>query len=372
MCTDPMHSLHKAFKDHTWTWIVNMVTPAEIDQQFQCLPRTTGYRCFDGGISKISQWSIKDARNIERYALAVAAGNLDKAAVSALRAELDFIYTAEWEQISELDLAHLEEYNQEFHDNKHIFIDPRIGGRRGKHGVMTHFNIPKLHARHHIPDNIRDCGASRNFSAQITERYHIDIVKDAYAATNRRDVTEQMVRWLNRQERILQFDSYLHWELSQNNLLPQSSFATQSDSENEEELISPVPQRGNRTAGKDGTSPHQLTKQPSLRRMSIAEISATFQIPELYMTLCKYVGVTNLPTKWQEIDVWYKTRVRLPELSGDERKLRETILARPGTGHALADKLPRFHTVFVDRDPSSNTIQDGLEGGLFSKPVVRV
>ncbi|KAH7097033.1 hypothetical protein BKA62DRAFT_590873, partial [Auriculariales sp. MPI-PUGE-AT-0066] len=211
LCTDPLHSLHKAFKDHTWSWVVNMVGSQEIDTRFKCLPRTQGYRCFDEGISKMSQWSIKDARNVERYALAVAAGSIPRRALQALRAELDFIYTTDWEQISEQDLDFLNIYNSIYHENKSIFIHPKLGGRKGKNGMMNHFRIPKLHARHHIPDNIRDCGASRNFSAQVTERYHIDIVKDAYAATNRRDVAPQMVRWLNRQERVLQFDAYLNW-----------------------------------------------------------------------------------------------------------------------------------------------------------------
>ncbi|EJD47098.1 hypothetical protein AURDEDRAFT_38423, partial [Auricularia subglabra TFB-10046 SS5] len=212
ICNDILHGLHKAFKDHTWTWVVNMIGKNEVDQRFRRIPKTHGYRSFPGGISKISQWSIKDARSIERYALAAAMGALPDRAIRALRAELDYIYSASWSRISETDLTTaLDDNNDIFHANKNIFIEPG-GGRVGKGGVlMTHFRIPKLHARHHFPQNIRDIGALLNCSAEITERYHIEIVKLAYLASNRKDVAIQLIHWLNRQEKVYQFDAYLAW-----------------------------------------------------------------------------------------------------------------------------------------------------------------
>jgi hypothetical protein len=355
-----MHSLHKAFKDHTWTWVVNMVGATEIDRRFQCMPRTPGYRCFDGGISKISQWSIKDARNVERYAVAAATGALDGEALRALRAEIDYIYTADWEQISERDLHFLTTYNKIFHNNKNCFIDPVTGGRRGTNGVMTHFNIPKLHMRHHIPNNIRDCGASRNFSAQITERYHIDIVKHAYAATNRRDVAPQMVRWLNRQERILQFDSYLVWLYKRegNNIpVPEVEVGAEQDNDDpdEDEDVEMPDTNG-------GASPHHLSKRPAFSNISLNTIAQLYQLSGLTQALCRYLQKPKLTPEWYKLDVWLHTSVELPGLPGDEKIRRERILARPGDGHRLKDRLPRFHAVFVDRNPDSSDKQDGLSG----------
>ncbi|KZV91981.1 hypothetical protein EXIGLDRAFT_575058, partial [Exidia glandulosa HHB12029] len=212
LCNDNLHGLHKAFHDHTMEWHTNMIGAAELDRRFQCIPRTTPYCCFDGGISKISQWSGKDARNVERYLLPAIAGISPPEAVRATRAELDFIYTAQWRSIEVEALSQLTEYNEIWHNNKAIFIDPELGGRRGSDGnVIPHFNIPKYHARHHFPDNILYLGTMDNYSAEVSERYHIEYIKDAYAATNRKDVHVQIIRCLNRHEKVFHYDSYQTW-----------------------------------------------------------------------------------------------------------------------------------------------------------------
>jgi hypothetical protein len=157
ICTDTLHGLHKWFKDHPWSWTVKMVGKSETDTRFGCLPRTPGYRCFPGGISKISQWGGKDARNVERYAVAAVTGALHKKAVRALRADTDFIYSSDWEVFTEGDLTRLDEYTEQFHDNKSIFIHPVHGGRRGKDKKpMEHFNIPKLHVNSFVSSHLFD------------------------------------------------------------------------------------------------------------------------------------------------------------------------------------------------------------------------
>ncbi|KZV90828.1 hypothetical protein EXIGLDRAFT_590701, partial [Exidia glandulosa HHB12029] len=210
LCNDSLHGLHKGFQDHTMKWLTNMLTPAELDRRMKCIPRTQPYRCFDGGISKISQWSGKDTRNVQRYILpAVAGSTLPPGAIRALRAELDFIFTAQWRSMTLEHLQQLTEYDELWHENRAAFIGPG-GGRIGRNGeVIAHFNIPKYHARQHYPDNILYLGTLDNYSAEITERYHIEFVKWAYQATNRKDALLQMVLWLNRQEKIFQFAAYL-------------------------------------------------------------------------------------------------------------------------------------------------------------------
>lgn len=39
------------------------------------------------------------------------------------------------------------------------------------------------------------------------------MAKDAYRATNRRDIFPQMVLWLKRKEKIFAFSSYIEWRL---------------------------------------------------------------------------------------------------------------------------------------------------------------
>jgi hypothetical protein len=330
-----------------------MIGKKETDDRFKRLPRAPGYRCFSAGISKMSQWSIKDARDVERYAVGVATGRLHHRALRALRAEVDYIYTTEYEQNTENDLEDLIDYNKIWHQNKKIFIDPDIGGRRGKKGVMKHFNIPKVHAKWHFPDNIRDCGASRNFSAQITERYHIDIVKDAYAATNRRNVIPQMIGYLNRQERILQHDDFRKWR---------DQVVEPDDPDDSKQLETGAEVEDDEQDGDDAPT-HHLNKSPALVGMSLSRLTAQFELADgqLEAALTHYWD-GKLPPEWKKLDVWLHTRVTLPTLAGDERKLYERILARPGTGHQYVDKVPRFHTVFVDDKPHEEAAQDGLAG----------
>ncbi|KIJ48266.1 hypothetical protein M422DRAFT_163005, partial [Sphaerobolus stellatus SS14] len=74
ICQDTLHGLHKAFKDHTAQWSINRITPFEIDNRVRRLPKTPGFRHFAGGISKISQWSGREAKDLEQIFLSLLCG----------------------------------------------------------------------------------------------------------------------------------------------------------------------------------------------------------------------------------------------------------------------------------------------------------
>ncbi|KIJ34947.1 hypothetical protein M422DRAFT_262910 [Sphaerobolus stellatus SS14] len=126
-----------------------------------------------------------------------------------MHAELDFIFHAGWKTLGEDDLEHMANFNQIYHDNKDAFLQtPQHGGRE-----QQHFNIPKLHARHHFPDNIHWLGAPYNYSTEISECCHIEIAKKVYKATNPKDYMQQMLLWLTRQEKIYLRGILLQWQL---------------------------------------------------------------------------------------------------------------------------------------------------------------
>jgi len=99
----------------------------------------------------------------------------------------------------------LEDALNQFHQNKYIFIDL---------GIHDNFNIPKLHFAMHYARLIKLYGMMDNFNTEYMEWLHIDLTKDAYAATNFKDKFTQMTLWLKWKEKIQCHDQYVKWRLS--------------------------------------------------------------------------------------------------------------------------------------------------------------
>jgi hypothetical protein len=65
-----------------------------------------------------------------------------------------------------------------FHNNKAVFINL---------GIWENFNIPKLHSLLHYASSICLFGTIDNYNTEQLECLHIDLAKEAYHATNRKD-----------------------------------------------------------------------------------------------------------------------------------------------------------------------------------------
>lgn len=107
------------------------------------------------------------------YNSSLLTGIQSHSAIKATRVELDFVYHAGWKTFGEDDLQWMEDFNKIFYDNKWAFIQTANCGGWEK----DHLKIPKLHARHHYPENICWLGASYNYSTEISEYYHMEIAK---------------------------------------------------------------------------------------------------------------------------------------------------------------------------------------------------
>ena len=125
--------------------------------------------------------------------------------IKAVRALLDFLYLAQYPVHTDNTLVLLQDALEMFHMNKNIFIDL---------GIREAFNIPKLHFTKHYVDFIMLYGTLDNFNTEYTERLHIDLAKDAYAATNHKDEFTQMTLWLERKEKMFQHDQFVRWRLN--------------------------------------------------------------------------------------------------------------------------------------------------------------
>ncbi|KAF8273214.1 hypothetical protein EI94DRAFT_1769482 [Lactarius quietus] len=151
---------------HLKNWIL-------IDAQHHHLPQNHNIHLFMKGISGLSQ---------------VTAHTL-----------LDFLYLTQYPLHSHSMLQLLTDALTCFHANRDIFISLRI---------CTQFNIPKLHYLTHYIESIEYLGTTDNFNMQFMEWLHIDLAKDIYAATNRKDKGEQMTNCLDWK------DLDTHWHLS--------------------------------------------------------------------------------------------------------------------------------------------------------------
>jgi len=125
--------------------------------------------------------------------------------VCSIHALLDFLYLAQYPVHTDETLELLEDALSQFHANKDIFV---------KLGICDGFNLPKLHFASHYVKLIKLYGTTDNFNTKYTECLHIDLTKDAYAATNFKDESMQMTTWLEQKEKILCHDQHAQWQLN--------------------------------------------------------------------------------------------------------------------------------------------------------------
>ena len=125
---------------------------------------------------------------------------VDDKVLKTVRGVLDFIGYAHFETHCDESLAEMDRAWVAFHEAKGIFEELEI---------QKHFNISKIHNIKHYIDSIRSRGTTDGFNSEASERLHIDLAKLGYQASNRKDYTVQMVKWLTRQEAVHCFTGYL-------------------------------------------------------------------------------------------------------------------------------------------------------------------
>ncbi|KAF8130477.1 hypothetical protein K438DRAFT_1788654 [Mycena galopus ATCC 62051] len=201
-----LHHWLKMFFDHVCKWCIEAAGAEEVDFRFSILRPHTGMRHFKEGISKAKQMTGREHRDIQRYLIPVIAGaaGISKKFLTAITALNDFFYHGQAPKIKEDTLNKLDDLLQKFHDNKKAILD--AGARKGKNGPIDNWYIPKLEILHSVVPQIRKNGAPLQWSADVTERAHIDLVKDPAENSNNQKHEEQICRHLDRQEKARGFD----------------------------------------------------------------------------------------------------------------------------------------------------------------------
>lgn len=203
---DALHQWHKFFYDHVLKWVINVMTGPELDRRLAALQPQVGERHWKHGISKLKQVTGREHRALEKVLVPVIAGAVDDDMLAAVRSMVDFIFVGQSLLFYDEHLFSLDQALREFHSLK-----PAIqasGGRRGKHGVMMHWNIPKLELMNSVLGSVKKMGAPYQWTSDITERCHITHVKDPYRHSNKRNFHEQCCRFMDRIEKCNIFHLY--------------------------------------------------------------------------------------------------------------------------------------------------------------------
>lgn len=368
---DILHQLYQGVVEHLIGWLRNLIGDTELDARFKRLPPAHGVRHFKVGISGLTQVSGPEHKDICKELLGCLLGlsSVPLGAVRASRALLDFLYLAQYPSHSDDTLKYLQDALDEFHVNKEVFLnlDARLGTSWLVHTKETrsfdqfyltggHFNFPKLHSLRHYLDSIRLLGTTDNYNTEATERLHIDLAKEAYRATNKKDYYEQMLLWLERREKMWAFEIVLQWRQGT------------------------MPQPQSRHLRRHALGPH-LAKTPSVSNMQLSILvrnhDANSFIPELHAFISRYrnqFAVTpsrpsanshRIPIT--HVDVWhllkfYVQKTGTPSSSSLDRETSCIAYATPERRSASEKRLPaRFDTVLVNEGGTS-THGKGIHG----------
>ncbi|KAG1832346.1 hypothetical protein F4604DRAFT_1606038 [Suillus subluteus] len=356
---DGLHQWHKFYFDHVINWSINIMGGAELDRRLSALQPRVGVRHWANGVSTLKQLTGREHRDLEKLLPGVVVGAVSDEVACALRAITEFIFQAQNLFVYDETLHSLSEALREFHHYKDFILI--AGGRRGKNGPLSHFQIPKLELMQHVARSTRAMGAPYQWSCDITERCHITHVKRPYRMTNRRDFHGQCCRFLDRQEKPQFFQLYtvlksqrasLIYEMSReaNTMVlhyPEATWiSTVLPDEQYVGAGKPITSlfTNNRTHfSSDNTVAILLTCRPHFPRLSIEEASQRFHIPDLCPALGDLISGRsyierngrrfcrpNCSLSFDYIHVWQKFRMQ--QRSTQDRRIvspAHTVQALP-------------------------------------------
>ncbi|KAJ3718126.1 hypothetical protein DFJ43DRAFT_1005854 [Lentinula guzmanii] len=341
MTPDLLHQLQKGvFGDHVAKWAQSAMgdeklAEKEMDNRFRTMSPNPNLRHFSKGISSITQWTGNEYRAMSKVYPGLIAGAVDNGVVQAVRALEDFMFYAHFEVHTDHSLAAMDTAWSTFHDRKDVFLEL---------GLRTHFNISKLHNVSHYLESIRSRGTNDNFNTEFSERLHIDLSKNGYRASNKRNFQPQMTKWLTRQEAIHRRDQFMGWVM----LEYRAKIEEEMTIDKEDDDVGDVED----DSGSD-QEPAAIfkshvahAKQAPIPRTSVHEIENKFGCGEWFIWyLEEYLKAQLLPTNTLKdptklyFPVWKKIVLTLPAVpEAESEKITDTVYTTAATSASITHR----------------------------------
>ena len=384
MTPDILHNAHGFFRHHVMQWVFNLVDKADLDLRVASMPRMVGLRAYPNGLSKLKQWTGRDAREVQRYLLGLIQGapKIRPKVTKAIRALLDFIYIAQYHSHSNDTLDYLKIALQDFHKHKHIFWD--LGARTGKRNGLENFNIPKLCGFHDYEPSIRQFGTIMQFSTDIMEFFHKQSTKEPYRSTNKQDFMAQICIILDRHEKWAQFRRYLAWvqngftsretsPWSDTDSIDESNTKTYESKNNANQQAVKSKSHSQHVEGTN-TVNLKLTKVPH-HKNTIQLLAMSHNTPELPEAIAQLVQRLKFapelapePLAWAvhlisatQALIWDRIRVAIPTIQDPDQLTKyQTIPAEPPSAKAPSG---RCGAVLLHWSSEAETV--GIQGKLL-------
>ncbi|KAF7346884.1 hypothetical protein MVEN_01440400 [Mycena venus] len=298
---------------------------------------------------------------MQRVFLGMLAGAVSTKVLTVVKALIDFIYYAQLQSHTTRTLDAMQAALDTFHAHKQVFVDLDI---------REHFNIPKIHSLQHYVDGIRRLGSANGYNTESPERLHIDFAEKAYRASNRRDYTEQMALWLQRQEAIALRSAYIQWYHNEQNSASDESDTDSSDSSDDAGSPSGMPRVIVRLPPTQlPTTAYKIAKSPAVENVTVAYLqtahSAQNIIPALANFLKLHFKSSPAPGIYDRFDIFTQISLILPRnryLSDQPRSSRIRAIPPVPAKSRSAAKPAVFDTALVIEDPSQYVPSSGMTG----------
>ncbi|KIM70177.1 hypothetical protein SCLCIDRAFT_101630, partial [Scleroderma citrinum Foug A] len=191
-----LHACHKFFFDHILLWC-KILLGDELDARYKCHHKRVGVRHFVGGVLHVKQMMGREHHDIQRTLVAMISGHVPPCFLRAIRTLIDFMYQAQSPMHTESSIQEMESSLHEFHDHKDTII--AVGSRRTKAaGAKSDFNILKLELFHSFSTAICNNGGLIQYTAD----------HPFTRMSKNKDFMEQVIRILDQEEVMQQFDLY--------------------------------------------------------------------------------------------------------------------------------------------------------------------